>query len=128
MRHELSDGEWAAIKPMLPNKPRGVARINDRPVLIMVFSGSCDRESPVVICPGRLARTPHAPTGSSVGEGLGLGQHHRRTCRCPRFRCDVLRQAGNLVSFSFAIHHMEPIRCCWPSHGRPTHPGVAEWD
>jgi transposase len=26
MRYELSDDEWTAIKPMLPNKPRGVAR------------------------------------------------------------------------------------------------------
>jgi transposase len=24
MRYELTDGEWTAIKPMLPNKPRGV--------------------------------------------------------------------------------------------------------
>jgi transposase len=23
MRYELSDYEWTAIKPMLPNKPRG---------------------------------------------------------------------------------------------------------
>jgi transposase len=30
MRYELSDYEWAAIKPMLPNKPRGVPRVNDR--------------------------------------------------------------------------------------------------
>jgi transposase len=30
MRYELTDHEWAAIKPMLPNKPRGVARVNDR--------------------------------------------------------------------------------------------------
>jgi hypothetical protein len=33
MRYELTDYEWAAIKPMLPNKPRGVPRVNDRPVL-----------------------------------------------------------------------------------------------
>ena len=26
MRYELTDHEWAAIKPMLPNKPRGVPR------------------------------------------------------------------------------------------------------
>jgi transposase len=26
MRYELTDHEWAAIKPMLPNKTRGVAR------------------------------------------------------------------------------------------------------
>jgi|SRR6516225_8548322 hypothetical protein len=32
MRYELSDFEWTAIKPMRPNKPRGVPRINDRRV------------------------------------------------------------------------------------------------
>jgi hypothetical protein len=30
MRYELTDHEWAAIKPMLPNKPCGVAWVNDR--------------------------------------------------------------------------------------------------
>ena len=24
MRYELSDYEWSVIKPMLPNKPRGI--------------------------------------------------------------------------------------------------------
>jgi hypothetical protein len=33
MRYELSDHEWAVIKPMLPNKPRGVPRVNDRRVI-----------------------------------------------------------------------------------------------
>ena len=28
MRYELSDYGWTAIKPMLPNKPRGVRRVN----------------------------------------------------------------------------------------------------
>jgi transposase len=32
MRYELTDYEWAAIKPFLPNKPRGVPRVNDRRV------------------------------------------------------------------------------------------------
>jgi transposase len=27
MRYELADYEWIAIKPMLPNKPRGVPRV-----------------------------------------------------------------------------------------------------
>jgi hypothetical protein len=33
MRYELTDFEWAAIKPMSPNKPRGVPRVDDRRVL-----------------------------------------------------------------------------------------------
>jgi transposase len=37
VRYELSDYEWTAIKPMLPNKPRGVRRVNDRRVLNGIF-------------------------------------------------------------------------------------------
>jgi transposase len=37
VRYELSDSEWAAIKPLLPNKSRGVRRVNDRRVLNGIF-------------------------------------------------------------------------------------------
>ena len=37
MRYELSDYEWTAIKSMLPNKPRGVRRVNERRVLNGIF-------------------------------------------------------------------------------------------
>jgi hypothetical protein len=37
MRYELADYEWAAIKPLLPNKPRGLPRVNDRRVLNGIF-------------------------------------------------------------------------------------------
>jgi transposase len=30
MRYEFSEHEWTAIKPMLPNRPRGVRRVDDR--------------------------------------------------------------------------------------------------
>jgi hypothetical protein len=30
MRYELSDGGWATIRPMLPNKACGVSRVDDR--------------------------------------------------------------------------------------------------
>jgi transposase len=33
MRYELSDDEWTTIGPMLPNKARGVPRVDDRRVL-----------------------------------------------------------------------------------------------
>ena len=32
MRYELTDFEWAAIKPFLPNKPHGAPRVNDQRV------------------------------------------------------------------------------------------------
>ena len=32
-RYELSDFEWSIIEPLLPNKPRGVPRSDDRKVL-----------------------------------------------------------------------------------------------
>ena len=37
MRHELTDFEWAAIRPFLPNKPRGIPRVDDRRVLNGIF-------------------------------------------------------------------------------------------
>ncbi len=39
MRYELTDHEWTAIKPFLPNNPRGVPRVNDRRVLNGIFLG-----------------------------------------------------------------------------------------
>jgi len=36
MRYELSDYEWFVIKPILPNKPRGVQRVNDRVAVQMI--------------------------------------------------------------------------------------------
>jgi transposase len=33
MRYGRSDVEWSIIKPMLPNKPRGVPRVDDRRML-----------------------------------------------------------------------------------------------
>ena len=32
-RFELTDDEWLVIEPMLPNKPRGVPRVDDRRVI-----------------------------------------------------------------------------------------------
>ena len=32
-RYDLTDFEWRVIEPLLPNKPRGVPRVDDRRVL-----------------------------------------------------------------------------------------------
>src|SRR5215510_6219409 len=63
MRYELTDVEWTAIKPMLPNKPRGVPRVNDR-VSSMALFGCCDlgrhgatcRIGPYTTCYNRFVR------------------------------------------------------------------------
>ena len=36
-RYELSDFEWSIIQPLLPNKPRGVPRADDRKVLNGIY-------------------------------------------------------------------------------------------
>src|ERR1700754_4844941 len=49
-RYELTDFEWRVIEPLLPNKPRGVPRVDDRRVLNGIFyilrSGSPWRDVP----------------------------------------------------------------------------------
>ena len=36
-RFDLTDFEWELIRPLLPNKPRGVPRVDDRRVLNGIF-------------------------------------------------------------------------------------------
>jgi len=55
MRCELADYEWVAIEPILPDKPRGVPRVNDRRVLNGIFlvlpSGAPWRDLPAAFGP-----------------------------------------------------------------------------
>jgi len=37
MRYEIADSEWEIIRPVLPDKPRGVPRVDDRRVLNGIF-------------------------------------------------------------------------------------------
>jgi transposase len=75
MRDELSDYEWTAIKPMLPNKPRGVRRVNDRRVLNGIFrvlrSGAPWRDLPETLVP-----EPFVAIASFGGGGWRLGPDH----------------------------------------------------
>jgi len=61
VRYELSDSEWAAIKPFLPNKSRGVRRVNDRRVLNGIFWSSVQVHH-LLIGPKRFAPIKGAPT------------------------------------------------------------------
>jgi transposase len=72
MRYELADHEWAAIKPMLPNKPRGVPRANDRRVLNGIFWG-LRSGAPCANCRMRLVPTPLPTIASFAGGGPACG-------------------------------------------------------
>jgi len=72
MRHEFSDYEWSIISPMLPNKPRGVPRVDDRRILNGIFwvydqvhYGAICRRATVLIRPATIA--------SSAGGGQASG-------------------------------------------------------
>jgi len=72
IRYEPTDCEWSVIKPMLPNKPRGVSRVDDRRVLNNIFwmlrSGAPWRDLPESYGP-----VPLATIGSFAGGGLASG-------------------------------------------------------
>jgi len=82
MRYELTDYEWAAIKPMLPNKPRGVPRANDRRVLNGIFwvlrSGAPWRDlpeyfGPYTTCYNRFVRWRRAGVWDQLMNALTAG-------------------------------------------------------
>ena len=82
MRYELSDYEWTAIKPMLPNKPRGVRRVNDRRVLSGIFwvlrSGAPWRDlpktyGPRTTCYNRFVRWRRAGVWDQIMDALAAG-------------------------------------------------------
>ena len=83
MRYELTDDEWTAIKPMLPNKPRGVPRVNDRRVLNGIFwvlrSGAPWRDlpdnfGPYTTCYNRFVRWRRAGVWAKIMNALA-GAH-----------------------------------------------------
>ena len=82
MRYELSDYEWTAIKPMLPTKPRGVPRVNDRRVLSGIFwvlrSGAPWRDlpetyGPRTTCYNRFVRWRRAGVWDRIMDALAAG-------------------------------------------------------
>jgi transposase len=82
MRYELTEYEWAALKPMLPNKPRGVPRANDRRVLNGIFlvlrSGAPWRDlpenfGPYTTCYNRFVRWRRAGVWDQLMNALTAG-------------------------------------------------------
>ncbi|MGB2931947.1 MAG: IS5 family transposase [Methyloceanibacter sp.] len=79
MRYELSDDEWGVIKPMLPNKPRGIPRVDDRRILNGIFwvlrSGAPWRDlpdsyGPHTTCYNRFVRWRRAGVWDRIMDAL----------------------------------------------------------
>ena len=76
MRYELADQEWAAIKPMLPNKPRSRARVDDRRVLNGILGPAIRRTvarsiAGVGPCAARTNTCIARSKGQSMGRSRG---------------------------------------------------------
>ena len=82
MRYELSDYEWTTIKPKLPNKPRGIRRVDDRRVLNSIFwvlrSGAPWRDlpetyGPRTTCYNRFVRWRRTGVWNQIMDALAAG-------------------------------------------------------
>ena len=126
MRYELSDYEWTAIKPMLPNKPRGVRRVNDRRVLNGIFwvlrSGAPWRDlpenyGPRTTCYNRFVRWRRAGVWDQIMDAQAAGHdaavqmidtslvrvHQHGACIADNNQQDMGRSRGGLTSKIHAV-------------------------
>jgi transposase len=126
MRYELTDREWAGIKAMLPNKPRGVPRVNDRRVLNGIFwvlrSGAPWRDlpdnfGPYTTCYNRFVRWRRAGVWAKIMSALAGGHdaavqmidtsivrvHQHGSCITRNRRQSMGRSRGGLTSKIHAV-------------------------
>jgi transposase len=126
MRYELTDLEWSAIKPFLPNKPRGVPRVNDRRVLNGIFwvlrSGAPWRDlpqafGPYTTCYNRFVRWRRAGVWERIMNALASAHDaavqmidtsivrvHQHAACVPRNRSQSMgRSRGGLTSKIHAV-------------------------
>jgi transposase len=126
MRYELTDYEWAAIEPFLPNKPRGVPGVNDRRVLNGIFwvlrSGAPWRDlpdnfGPYTTCYNRFVRWRRAGVWSGIMNALAathdaavqmietsiIRVHQHAACIARNKRQSMGRSRGGLTSKIHAV-------------------------
>jgi transposase len=126
MRYELSDYEWSLIRPMLPNKPRGIPRVDDRRVLNGIFwvlrSGAPWRDlpegcGPHTTCYNRFVRWRRAGVWDRIMEALSASHdaavqmidtsvvrvHQHGSCIAGNKLQDMGRSRGGLTSKIHAV-------------------------
>ena len=126
MRYELSDTEWRVLRVMLPNKSRGVARVDDRRVLNGIFwvlrSGAPWRDLPEVYgprttCYNRFVRWQRAGIWQNIMNALAtlhdarvqmidtsmVRVHQHAACIADSASQSVGRSRGGLTSKLHAV-------------------------
>jgi transposase len=132
MRSELADYEWLAIKPILPNKPRGVPRVNHRRVLNGIFwvlrSGAPWRDLPAAFgpyttCHNRFVRWRKAGVWKRIMDAVSAAHdtavqmidasivrvHQHAACIARNKRQSMGRSRGGLTS---KIHAVVDSKAC----------------
>jgi transposase len=144
MRYELTDYEWAAIKPFLPNKPRGVPRVNDRRVLNGILwvlrSGALwrdlpERYGPPTTCYNRFVRWRQAGAWDRLMNALVAGHdaavrviitsvvrvHQHGASIAGNAEQHMGRSRGGLTSKIYAVVDATVCRCTSGSHPGEAH-------
>jgi transposase len=121
MRYELSDYEWSVIRPMLPNKPRGILRLDDRRILNGIFWVLCSgapwrdlprRYGPCTTCYNRFVRWRRAGVWDRMMDALAAAHdaavqmidtsiirvHQHDACIANRSGQHIGRSRGELTS------------------------------
>src|SRR5215468_2641654 len=154
MRYELTDDEWVAIKLMLPNKPRGVPRVNDRRVLNGIFwvlrSGAPWRDlpdnfGPYTTCYNRFVRWRRAGVWAKTMSALAgthnaavqmidtsiVRVHQHGACITRNRRQSMGRSRGGLTSKIHALWEklgLPPLKPETPWFGYSLGDWTDEWD
>jgi len=131
MRYELTDFEWAAIRLFLPNKPRGIPRVDDRSVLNGIFwvlrSGAPWRDLPVsygprTTCYNRFVRWRQAGVCDRIMDALA--RRSRRGRADDRYLGRAGAPARSLHRGQQSPRYGSLTRGAYPVHVLVVAPGV----
>jgi transposase len=126
-RYDLTDFEWRVIKPLLPNKPRGVPHVDDRRVLNGIFwvlrSGAPwrdlpERYGPRTTCYNRFVRWRRASVWDRLMDAIsathdGNIQMIDSSSVRAHQQAATAKKGGRSLSRSITrrAHDQDPCRC-----------------
>ena len=117
-QYELTDFEWSVIEPLLPNRPRGVPRVDDRRVLNGIFWVLRTRGTMACLAPGLRSSQDLLQPFRQMACGRCLGSHSGSGDRGLRRRCADDRQHQRAGSSAWGdLKKSHPDRCMGRSRG-----------